>query len=234
MADVEGPIAPKRKATPDPSPDEVAGKRARREHADDVSSSSAANGARNGIDGPDDDPVPVKEHDRQPSDLSPTRTRQNDEPPRRPSWDQRRPSAGNGPPIRRQVTLEEKKRGQRLFGSLVSTLSRSASGPGQRRAEVERRQQERAQARRAEDEKRRAERVEDIKRTREIEQINIDERAVCQFGFLAHYLRTVANIAFAQMHTRHRTILSRAKSLVTRAEPKIVSILLPSHSLTAP
>ena len=77
--------------------------------------------------------------------------------------------------------MEEKKRGQRLFGGLVSTLNRTVSGTQQqKRLEIERRQHEKAQQRRAEDEKRRAERLEQLKRTRQIEQVKLDERAVCR------------------------------------------------------
>lgn len=76
--------------------------------------------------------------------------------------------------------MEEKKRGQRLFGGLVSTLSRTTSSTQQqRRLEIERRQHEKAQQRRAEDEKRRAEKLEQLKRVRQIEQVKLDERAVC-------------------------------------------------------
>ncbi|KAL1842733.1 hypothetical protein VTJ49DRAFT_4371 [Mycothermus thermophilus] len=200
MADVESTIATKRKATPEPALDDIVGKRARLEHADGTP--PPANGAGNGTaNGTTDGPAPTKEEDRYPPAGSPPRTRPEAEAQTRRLSDQRRPSATSGPPIRRQVTLEEKKRGQRLFGNLVSTLSRTASGPQQqRRLEIERRQQGRAQQRRAEDEKRKVERLEHLKRSREIEQVNLEER---------------------EMHTRHRTILSRARSLVTRSEPKI-------------
>lgn len=76
--------------------------------------------------------------------------------------------------------MEDKKRGQRLFGGLVSTLSRTTSGSQQqKRLEIERRQQEKAQQRRAEDEKRRVERLEKLGRMRRIEQVKLDEQAVC-------------------------------------------------------
>ncbi|KAL2271620.1 hypothetical protein VTJ83DRAFT_991 [Remersonia thermophila] len=199
MADAATTTAPKRKATPEAAFDDIAGKRARLDHDDDFSPS--ANGARNGTaEGTTDGPART-DAGRDPSAGSPPRARPEAESQARRPSDQRRPSTTSGPPIRRQVTLEEKKRGQRLFGNLVSTLSRTASGPQQqRRLDIGRRQQERAQQRRAEDERRRAERPEDVARSREIEQLNLDERA---------------------MHTRHRTILSRARNLVTRSEPKI-------------
>jgi hypothetical protein len=85
--------------------------------------------------------------------------------------------------------MEEKKRGQRLFGGLVNTLSRTTSGTQQqKRLEIERRQHEKAQQRRAEDEKRRAEKLEQLKRTRQIEQVKLDERAVCHTSFALYSL----------------------------------------------
>jgi len=97
--------------------------------------------------------------------------------------------------------MEEKKRGQRLFGGLVSTLSRTTSSTQQqRRLEIERRQHEKAQQRRAEDEKRRAEKLEQLKRVRQIEQVKLDERA---------------------MNTRHSAMLAKARNLYTRSEPRL-------------
>jgi hypothetical protein len=59
---------------------------------------------------------------------------------------------------RKSAVQEEKKRGKRLFGGLLSTLSQTKPNPQhQRRQEIERRQQERLQQRRAEDDQRRAE-----------------------------------------------------------------------------
>lgn len=75
---------------------------------------------------------------------------------------------------------EEKKRGQRLFGGLLSTLSQSThNGQQKRRQEVEKRQQEKAKQQKAADEKRRKEALADLKTVRETEQIRFNEEAVC-------------------------------------------------------
>lgn len=75
---------------------------------------------------------------------------------------------------------EEKKRGKRLFGGLLSTLSQTnASSQHKRRREIEQRQHERAQKQRAEDDKRRTEKLARITEARWREQIKLDEKAVC-------------------------------------------------------
>lgn len=74
---------------------------------------------------------------------------------------------------------EEKKRGQRLFGGLLSTLSQSTpTGQQKRRQEVEKRQQERAKQQKADDETRRKEKLASLKTVREAEQIKFNEVAV--------------------------------------------------------
>lgn len=75
---------------------------------------------------------------------------------------------------------EEKKRGQRLFGGLLSTLSQSTpNGQQKRRQEIEKRQQERAKQQKADDEIRRKEKLAQLKTVREAEQIKFSEAAVC-------------------------------------------------------
>ncbi|KAG9237220.1 pinin/SDK/memA/ protein conserved region-domain-containing protein [Amylocarpus encephaloides] len=108
----------------------------------------------------------------------------------------------NPAPDRRKSSLqEEKKRGQRLFGGLLSTLSQSApNGPQKRRHEIEKRQQEKAKLQKAEDESRRARKREDLAVTRKAEQIKFDE---------------------ASMRTRHTNVLAMAHSLKTKTEPKL-------------
>ncbi|AEO69248.1 uncharacterized protein THITE_155901 [Thermothielavioides terrestris NRRL 8126] len=151
MAESEDVATHKRKATPELTEEDTAGKRLK-------------------LDDGNEDVPNLNAHATEPE---PER-----EPGARRSPEARRPSASGGPPIRRAVSLEEKKRGQRLFGGLVSTLSRTTAGSQQqRRLEIERRQHEKAQQRRAEDEKRRAERLAQLKRTRQIEQIKLEEQA---------------------------------------------------------
>ncbi|KAF6838703.1 nuclear protein [Colletotrichum plurivorum] len=96
---------------------------------------------------------------------------------------------------------EEKKRGKRLFGGLLSTLSQTnTSSQNKRRREIEQRQHERAQKQRAEEEKQRAETVAKITEARSREQIWFDEQV---------------------MKTRHASLLARAHSLRTKAEPSV-------------
>lgn len=177
MAETEYYSANKRKASP---LEDAIGKRMRLEDGDANRRPSSGSGAE--AEDISDQHGPTRnERNGLHTEGSPTRTRRADpEPESRRSPEARRPSATAGPPVRRNVSMEEKKRGQRLFGGLVSTLSRTTSSTQQqRRLEIERRQHEKAQQRRAEDEKRRAEKLEQLKRVRQIEQVKLDERAVC-------------------------------------------------------
>jgi hypothetical protein len=80
---------------------------------------------------------------------------------------------------RRSVTQEEKKRGMRLFGGLLNTLSQSTpTNQQKKRQEIEQRQQERARLRRVEDDRKRAERHGRLTEIRNVEQIKFDEKVV--------------------------------------------------------
>lgn len=80
---------------------------------------------------------------------------------------------------RKSSAVEEKKRGQRLFGGLLSTLSQSTpNGQQKRRAEVEKRQQEKAKQQKATDEKLRKEKLASLQKIRKAEQIKFDEKSV--------------------------------------------------------
>jgi hypothetical protein len=195
MAEPEDLTPNKRKASPEPDFEDVAGKRARLEHDDENAPprNDAGDNAKQIDHGADAMETDQAGQHAQKSPTQPCRE-EPEQQPRRPS-DARRPSATSGPPTRRNVSLEEKKRGQRLFGGLMSTLSRSTTGTQtQRRLEIERRQQEKAQQRRAEDEKRRAERLEQLKKTRQIEQVKLDERAVCHRPTVSEYDYVVADM----------------------------------------
>jgi len=81
---------------------------------------------------------------------------------------------------RKSSVQEERKRGQRLFGGLLSTLSQSTpNGQQKRRQEIEKRQQEKAKQQKAEDEGRRTQKLADLKAVRKAEQIKFDEQSVC-------------------------------------------------------
>ena len=93
------------------------------------------------------------------------------------------------PDRRKSVTKEEKKRGMRLFGGLLNTLSQTTSTTTQqkRRLEVEKRQQERAHKQRVEGDKRRQEKLARITEIRRQEQIFFDEKVV-RHGRVLHAL----------------------------------------------
>ncbi|KAK2591391.1 hypothetical protein QQS21_010916 [Conoideocrella luteorostrata] len=96
---------------------------------------------------------------------------------------------------------EEKKRGKRLFGGLLSTLSQTnTNSQHRRRQEIERRQQERLQKQRDEDDQKRAEKLSRIREVRMVEQIEFQEQV---------------------MRHRHSKLLALAEFLKTKAEPAI-------------
>jgi hypothetical protein len=100
---------------------------------------------------------------------------------------------------------EEKKRGRRLFGGLLSTLSQTNSSTHQRkRQEIERRQHAKISMQRAEDDKQREAKLDWLRQVRMRAQIDWEERV---------------------MHTRHNHLLATARFLYTRTQPRIVSTL---------
>lgn len=88
--------------------------------------------------------------------------------------------SGNDASSRRKSSVqEEKKRGQRLFGGLLSTLSQSTpNGQQKRRLEIEKRQHEKVRQQKEADETRRRERLADLRAVRRAEQIIYDEAEV--------------------------------------------------------
>ncbi|KAK6074426.1 pinin sdk mema domain protein [Seiridium cupressi] len=92
-------------------------------------------------------------------------------------------AARDGPVIspsldrRQSASVEEKKRGKRLFGGLLSTLSQTNKSSSQKkRHEIERKQQARVSQQKAEDDKHREERLAKLKAVRRQEQIEWEER----------------------------------------------------------
>ncbi|KAF4957523.1 hypothetical protein FSARC_11254 [Fusarium sarcochroum] len=125
--------------------------------------------------------------------------------PRRGSTQNRRDSYGGSPGVdvdrRKLATQEEKKRGKRLFGGLLSTLSQTAGNTQQkRRLEIERRQQERLQKQRVEDDKLREEKRARVTAVRKGEQIGFDEEV---------------------MRNKHSKMIAMAQYLRTRSHPQI-------------
>ena len=101
----------------------------------------------------------------------------------RPSTDIRSPPTATSPPRRRSAVgagaAEEKKRGQRLFGALLGTLSQASAKPAHRRRdEIEKRQQERQKQKEDEDEEAKRRKREELDASRRGEQKTWDEQSV--------------------------------------------------------
>lgn len=80
---------------------------------------------------------------------------------------------------KKSSVVEEKKRGRRLFGGLLSALSQTTPvGQQKRRFEIEQRQAEKAKEQRRDDQLQKAERLAKIKQTRRDEQVKYDETSV--------------------------------------------------------
>lgn len=81
---------------------------------------------------------------------------------------------------RRTGQLEERKRGQRLFGALLGTLSQSSSSTAQkRRADIEKKQQDKLRLQAEEDDEKKKAKLEVLTRERQREQKVYDRQSVC-------------------------------------------------------
>ena len=172
--------APKRKASLEPEHDEpVSPKRRKTESEEDAEGKERAGPAMRKSP---EHPVP------QGSGSSPSRAAEHprdEAEPRREETHQAREVAPQQPERRQASRDEEKKRGKRLFGGLLNTLSQSGnSSHNRRRQEIEQRQHEKARQQRIEEDRRRAERVARVTEVRMREQIDFDWRVVSGHGFL--------------------------------------------------
>ncbi|KAL9111277.1 MAG: hypothetical protein Q9227_004356 [Pyrenula ochraceoflavens] len=119
--------------------------------------------------------------------------------PPRPAPDERRRSSALGG--KGTGTAEERKRGQRLFGALLGTLSQSSSSPAQkRRADIERKQQDKLKEKEQEFDDERRQRREKILEKRKKEQVLWDREST---------------------RIRHQNMLSTAHFLKTQSEPSL-------------
>ncbi|KAL8925206.1 MAG: hypothetical protein Q9172_002311 [Xanthocarpia lactea] len=97
--------------------------------------------------------------------------------------------------------LEERKRGQRLFGALLGTLSQSSSSTAQkRRTDIEKKQQAKLRLQTEEHEEQKKQRLESLMAVRRKEQKKYDKQS---------------------MHIRHSNMLAQAHFLQTKAEPRL-------------
>ncbi|KAI4176224.1 MAG: hypothetical protein LQ348_006033 [Seirophora lacunosa] len=102
---------------------------------------------------------------------------------------------------RRGGQMEERKRGQRLFGALLGTLSQSSSSTAQkRRTDIERKQQDKLREQAEELDEQKKQRLESLLVVRRNEQKKYDKQS---------------------MHIRHSNTLAQAHFLQTRTEPKL-------------
>ncbi|KAI0013989.1 pinin/SDK/memA/ protein conserved region-domain-containing protein [Xylariaceae sp. FL0662B] len=132
---------------------------------------------------------------------SPKRTRLDRDAKEDPSTRAQPTPKDSGTDRRESALQEERKRGKRLFGGLLSTLSQTTSSSQQkRRQEIERRQQAKVHQQKAEDEKHREEKLAKLRAVRKVEQLKFDEQV---------------------MRTRHSNMLAIARFLETRSRPKI-------------
>ncbi|GME49540.1 Pinin/SDK/MemA protein [Neofusicoccum parvum] len=102
---------------------------------------------------------------------------------------------------RRSGAIEERKRGQRLFGALLGTLSQSSSSAAQRRrADIDKKQQEKLKLQAEEADQRKKQRLEELTIVRRREQKKFDEQT---------------------MRIHHSNLLAMAHFLQTKTEPKL-------------
>ncbi|KAI9678934.1 MAG: hypothetical protein M1829_001919 [Trizodia sp. TS-e1964] len=102
---------------------------------------------------------------------------------------------------RKSGQAEERKRGQRLFGALLGTLSQSSPSTAQkRRLDIEKKQQAKLKLQSEEYDEKKKKELEDLKAVRQVEQRKFAEQS---------------------MHTHHSNLLSMAHFLRTKAEPHL-------------
>jgi hypothetical protein len=126
------------------------------------------------------------------------------------------------------LTTEEKKRGRRLFGGLLSTLSqtnRNAARQPSKKLETERRHLERTVHKRAdEDDKASVIKLADLSRLRQIAQIKFDEEVVSilLLKCCAGKSSQADFFSSSQMEQRHSAMLDQAHQLRTKERFVIV------------
>jgi hypothetical protein len=101
---------------------------------------------------------------------------------------------------REMARQEEKKRGRRLLGGLMNTLSQASAGSQHRkRQDIERRQQAKSTQQRAEDDRLRMQRLSKLESVRKVEQLKFDE----------HVVRCPLCFVFLQAEPGEDTLLTR-------------------------
>jgi len=133
-------------------------------------------------------PIPTNE----PASNSPKRVKTDSERTDDKSEPQTKPAAEAGRDRREIARQEEKKRGRRLLGGLMNTLSQAGAGSQhKKRQDIERRQQAKSTTQRAEDDRLRMQRLAKLEAVRKVEQLKFEEKRVCSFlSLLAKTLLT--------------------------------------------
>ena len=99
---------------------------------------------------------------------------------------------------RRSGQIEERKRGQRLFGALLGTLSQSSSSTAQkRRVDIEKKQQAKLKLQADEFDEKRKQRLEALMEVRREEQKKYNEQSVCLEIWLCDFLGFAEHFADA-------------------------------------
>lgn len=126
---------------------------------------------------------------------------------------------------------EERKRGQRLFGALLGTLSQSSNSSAQRRrADIEKRQQDKLKVRYEEFDEERRKRRDEVVAVRRKERW-LYEREEVRISFGAGEPCRIAD--YVQMRTRHSNLRAVTHFLKTRTEPVLVCCVQPVVSVSA-
>lgn len=118
---------------------------------------------------------------------------------------------------------DERKRGQRLFGGLLGTLSQSSTSAAQkRRADIEKRQQDKLKNQAEEFDGRQSRRKERREAIRKKEMPFYEREAVCFMLLVMMIGIEWWWLTGLQMQTRHSNMIAAAHSLKTRTEPVLV------------
>jgi hypothetical protein len=117
---------------------------------------------------------------KEPTSNSPKRVKTDSERANDKSEPQAKPAVEAGRDRREIARQEEKKRGRRLLGGLMNTLSQAGAGPQhKKRQDIERRQQAKSSTQRAEDDRLRMQRLAKLEAVRKVEQLKFEEKRVC-------------------------------------------------------
>ena len=116
---------------------------------------------------------------------------------------------------------EDRKRGRRLFGALLGTLSQSSSSSTaqKRRSDIEKKQQAKLKQQIEEADEEKKEKLGALMKVRRKEQRIYDKQSVCLKG--ERRIRS-AGLIRPQMKIRHSNLLAQAYFLRTRAAPELV------------